>query len=330
MELIENKHNPTNIDSLIIKNKEEIISKIQKGIEDNELLFIIYSIQDNCKTTLLNIILNEYYSQKFNLNTTNEYKEYVYNYNIFKEINLNSSQNEIKTFCQTNKKFKKTVVFDNYELISDANHQCLKNIIDKYKHNTNFIFSTTNINIHETLLTRLHVLEIEKPTPDIFKKIINNIAFHEKITISNTCLHKIINNKNISISFIINIFHKLKLMNKKSLKTNDVDDYLFIVNYSEYDLFIKHIKDKKIKESTNVLLKQFNNGIALLDIFYYFYIYIKDYNKSDLKNDTKYCIINLICEYINIIHSGNDNQIILLFFTNDLYLKTNNKKNSLL
>ena len=110
-----NKYLPTEFSELNIDNQK--IKLIESYLKNKKLFFLIYGNQLTGKTTLINMILDKYYSKE-------EKKSNVLYFNILKDQGINYFRNDLKNYCQinnniTNKKIKKTIVFDDMEMLSD-------------------------------------------------------------------------------------------------------------------------------------------------------------------------------------------------------------------
>ena len=112
------------------------------------------------------------------------------------------------------------------------------------------------------------------------------------------------------------IFNKIKLLNETNI---DISKYILTINYDIFDKYIQYISNREVKLATNILFELFDKGYSLLDIYYFFYEYIKL-----SVNANKYNLIEHVCSYIQYIYDGFDNKLMLLFFTNDIIVKYNN------
>jgi hypothetical protein len=303
MYLIEHKYLPKSLDDIIIPNKTEILNQVKTHILNNKMNLLIIGNYTTLKIKLIELIVKQYYTTHNNFN----YTDYVLNIDCFNDINLSNEINELKTFCKTIKPYKKFVIIDNFEIITESNQQYIKSIIDTT--DTFFICgcdNTSKVNeIIQTRMTPIMIQEYEKPE---YKQLIEYIMVNENITFD---MDTLLQYNNLSPYLIFNLFNKLKL-----LGLNDVPhimDYVNILDYKLFDKYTSYIINKDVKNATNILFKLYDDGMSLLDIYNFLYEYYK------LITDTyKYKFMEQLCKYIKYIYDGHYNKIMLLFFTNDI------------
>ena len=150
------KFKPQSLDDF---NISELLKEIiMSYISSSKMLFIIHGNAISGKTSLINTILKLYYGDNIGNN--------VLSFNLLKEQGINYYRNDLKNFCQINNlNFnslkKKTIVFDDIDLLNEQSQQIFSNLLSTYK-NINFIFSCNDINkIQKTLLQRLEYIKID-------------------------------------------------------------------------------------------------------------------------------------------------------------------------
>jgi len=298
---------PTKLSDVIMQNKSEILALIDYYTNNNMNLLFIGS-NNTFKSRIIALLVDEYYSKK----NIYSYKDLVINIDCFMDITFSNSINEIKTFCKINTHHPKIVVIDNFDIINESNQQYLKKWMDTCK-NAFFIFGCENTNkINEIIQTRITPIYIEDLNIDNYRELIETISKKENIIIDN--IDDLLKYKNMTIYFIYNLFHKLKLLKISHVK--DIIPYITLIDYSYFDKFFDLIKHN-LKGSINVLFDLYDKGYSLIDIYHFMYEYIKISNHVN-----KYVIIEKLCLYIQYIYDGFDNKIMLMFFTNDIF---NNK-----
>jgi DNA polymerase III delta prime subunit len=113
------------------------------------------------KTTLLNIIIREYYKGI----EPKLYQENILYINSLKEQGINYYRSDVKTFCQTCsmiKNKKKIIVLDDIDLINEQSQQVFRNCIDKFSQNVHFISSCSNIQkVIESLQSRFYIIKMK-------------------------------------------------------------------------------------------------------------------------------------------------------------------------
>ena len=141
MEFISQKYKPTKLDDFLIK--DDFVDILKSFILIDNLNIIIVGGMTTGKTSLIELIIKNYYSGLVN------YKDNILYINSLYDQGISQLRQDIRTFCQTystvqNK--KKFIVLDDVDYIPIQNQQILRNFIDKYSNNVFFIMSCSNIN----------------------------------------------------------------------------------------------------------------------------------------------------------------------------------------
>lgn len=311
-------------EEIIIPNKENFKEFYEKIKKDNNLNILIYGPRESCKSTLIDYVIQNFL-QKYN----NKYKEkqIVFRLNAFDEINLQSQNNEMSIFCQNNTNTNKIVYIDKLEFFGDYNQQLLKLYIDKYNGSKKqnkifFIIETSQIEkVRDIIKSRLNVFKTLSLKNHDYENIFNNLLREEKITADKDILKHIANIPNIYISSLHNIVNKCKLLNYKHITKNEIAP---LCNFIDFNLFDKYfaVIHENIKGACDILLSLHEEGYDISDIYFFLYDYVKTQKRTEL-----YCIIELICFYINEIYNGNYNKIMLIIMTYEIEkkLKLENK-----
>ena len=63
-------------------------------------------------------------------------------------------------------------------------------------------------------------------------------------------------------------------------------------------------------------MKIYNDGYSVIDIFYFYYIFIK--LTPNISENNKFIIIKILCKYIALINNNYEDDIELVLFTNNL------------
>jgi DNA polymerase III delta prime subunit len=308
MDLIEHKYIPQDLKYIITPNKGAIIEEINNHIISKNMNLLLIGSPYTFKTHTLQLIIKEYYKRE----GVESYSSLTLSLDCFNDINFANLNNDVNTFCKTNSFHKKFLIIDNFDIISEGNQQYLKILMDTCK-NTFFLFSCENTNkINEIIQTRVTPIYFDDLTKENYTELITTISNGENIFFD---IEPLINHTNISPYYIYNIFNKIKLMNEVDI---DINKYILTINYNIFDKYIQLISIRDVKAATNVLFELFESGYSLLDIYYFFYEYIKI-----SINANKYNLIEYLCQYIQYIYDGFDNKLMLLFFTNDIIVKYN-------
>tara|TARA_Y100000389_G_scaffold200535_2_gene241178 strand:+ start:376 stop:1341 length:966 start_codon:yes stop_codon:yes gene_type:complete len=308
-----NKYKPVTLDDINISTNTKKI--IDLYIKNNRMLFFINGNSGSGKTSLINVILNKYYEDN------REIKNNVIIINLLKEQGINYYRKELKNFCQINNfasfKKKKTIIFDDLDLLNEQCQQIFNSYINSYEH-INFIISCSDTQkIKSTIIDKLEFIKINTITNDYLFKILENIIIKENIKIEKEDYNNIVTSCNYSISNMIYSIEKIKLLNYNNKDSkydlNNIINNILINDFKEY---INYCKENNINDAINKIINLYNNGYSVIDILYYFFIYIKNY--ADLGEVFKYKIIKNICIYINNFHNIHEDSIELYFLTNKI------------
>jgi DNA polymerase III delta prime subunit len=306
-----NKYIPNNIEEINIDNK--YVKIINSYIENNKLFFIIHGNQLSGKTTLVNILLNTYYG------SASEAKKNILYFNILKDQGINYFRNDLKNYCQinnvlisNNKKLKKTIIFDDIDILNDQCQVIISTLINNYK-NINFILTCNDINkINNSIIHILEKINLNPINNEYLLEIYNKISKIENINLNKNDIDFLITSSNFSISKLINHINKIKIMKDKYTIKNEISNILI----NDFFQYIELCKKEKYKESIDYILNIYYNGYSVIDILDEFYNYIKLH--SNIKEENKYKILKYVCNYINIFNNIHEHQIELIFLTNNI------------
>ena len=221
---VEEKYRPRTLDQIVVSN-HELISSIKSSIQKQSLIkFLIIGPEDTCKSTLANIIINTYYSVKFPSVKIGEKWKYVYKLNFMKDINWTNDSNELITFCRNNVVFKKMIVIDNMECLTDVQQQYIKRIMDKYHDKINFVFVSNDIKmIKDFIQTRTDTISINPYQKQQIYNIMSRICTKEGIYLrKNIFNHHVLFNCNKTISYYLNIINKANLLKLKEINNDNM------------------------------------------------------------------------------------------------------------
>ena len=305
------KYKPKTLEDFFLK--EEYINLINMFINTNQLTLLICGNKGTGKTTLINIITNIYYNNKID-------KNYIFYVNNLQEKGINYYRDEIKTFCNNfNKKkdIKKTIIIDDIDLLNEKKQQIFRHFLDNYNDKINYLFTCNNLqNVIECIQTRLNIISLPNISKQHLKIIYNKIVKNENIEIAQKAKKNIFKIVNNSINQLINYMEKFKLINEKitNIKLKHICTNLSYFHFKEYTK--NWYVNKNFKDSIKILNKIYNTGYSIIDIFEFYFIFVKDTNI--IKNEDKFKIIKIISKYITIFYKLHEKQIELYFFTNDL------------
>ncbi len=285
---------------------EHILFILKTLMEIDQLNIILVGGQDSGKTVLLDTIVEEYYGGK---------DDNILYINSLKEQGIQYFRTEVKSFCQTSSTIdgkKKMIVIDDLDTMNSQTQQSFRNYIDKYNHNVNFIMSCTSIyKVIDSIQSRIHVLKLTTPTPDVLYRIMNRIVERKRISISDASKEFIVNISNHSIRVLIHHLEKLYLLGESD--EDSVQTCCTHINYKLFDEYTLLMKKGCLKEAIMFILEIYNLGYSVMDIIYNYFLFVK--NTANLDEKTKYDAIPIICKYISIPYEDENE---LAFFTNNM------------
>ena len=172
--------------------------------------------------------------------------------NPLNEQGINYCRNELKTFCQnkcTIKNKKKIIIFDDIDLINDQIQQVIRNYLDKYSNNVNFILSCSNLQkVNTNIKSRLFTIHLNDITNNELSNIYDKIVENENIIIEEQCKELLLNLSHRSIRVLLCYLEKLKIYDSKitleicnSICTNINFNILIIIQ-----IFVKKVAYLKL------------------------------------------------------------------------------------
>lgn len=305
------KYVPKKLDDFLLK--PDIITFLEHLLTTDSLNILITSCMGGGKTTLMNLLVKKYYGDVENKN------ENIMVINCLKEQGIQYYRNEVKNFCQTTStihKKKKILILDDLDGINDQSQQIFRNYIDKYSNNVMFLTTATNTNkINENILSRLFVIKIKTITEDKLKMLYDDIVGKEHLKIEKVVKDDIILLSNNSYRSLLNILEKIKIYNSNVTRQN-IYSLCSNINYDNYDKYTNFVKENNIESAVNEIIKIYNDGYSVIDIFYFYYNYVK--TSTQICEDTKFIIITILCKYISLINNNYEDEIELVLFTNKI------------
>ncbi len=266
------------------------------------------------KTSLLYASIREYYK------LSKIPKQNIMLINNLKEQGIQYYRTEVKTFCQTPSCVtgkKKFIVIDDIDLINEQSQQVFRNCIDKYNHNVHFLCSCTNTQkVIDSIQSRCAIIKIKPIQKHILKHILKKIKKKENITIDEEAEEFVLLICNNSIRLLINYLEKFKLLNK-AINIKNATNICTNISFYEFKKYTYlWLNEKNVKDASQTILDIYKKGYSVIDIFDTYFNFIK-LNK-EINEELKYKIIKIILKYISLFYTLHENEIELIFFTNDL------------
>ena len=310
------KYKPYYLNDFCMNEKTINILRTLLEIDDLNLLFIGSS--GSGKTTLLYSLIREYYglSKTYSIPETN-----IMFINNLKEQGINYYRNEMKTFCQSHCSIygkKKMIVIDDLDTVNEQSQQVFRNYIDKYKHNIHFISVCTNIQkVIESIQSRIHIIQLQPPSNDEIKIIMNFIIKQESILMDEESKEHLLLMSNNSLRVLINYLEKMFIYGEE-ITIDICKKMCSTISIQTFEKYIDLLKIGELQPAIMILYNIYDEGYSVIDILDYFYTFIKITDKVD--EELKYKIIPFLCKYITIFNKLHEDVIELAFFTNNLHV----------
>lgn len=300
-----------NFDDIIKKEKAELLKNI---LTIGNFKLLIYGPFDCGKTSLINLILSFLNKDEFS----------IFKIDTIDDNSTQNLRNKINIFTKRETHKKKLIVIDDIHLITEKIQFLIQSHLENIK-NLNIIITTNDINkIVRGIQSRFLNLELQTPTYEKLKNVMNKIIKYYDLNISKTACDLIIHISNLSFKKMINNLIKIYFLKQKiSLPTS----LKIFNNLNHHDIkeYIQLCVSKKTKKAIAKLKSILNNGYNLFDFLEevsQYLIFQKTFlQKENIINNESYPkVIKIIMKYIDIINNNsmNDNIIISYFFTIDL------------
>tara|TARA_Y100000385_G_scaffold257643_2_gene285002 strand:+ start:266 stop:1207 length:942 start_codon:yes stop_codon:yes gene_type:complete len=299
------KYIPNNIEDINLETND--INSLNFMISNKNIYnLIILGNSGVGKSCLANIIYKKYYSDISNIELINNN---ILNVNILIEDGISYYRNDVKNFCNTCsriKNYKKILIIDYIDIISDQSQLIIKNYIEEYSNTVLFVLILQDINkINNSIINNCDIINIKNPDYNFLLKILVKINENEKLNIDETTFNDIIFESKYNIPCLINNLQKIHL-------SNNINEFIDINKYKTY---IQYCKNIDYINSIDHILNIYDNGINLIDILCQLNEYLKLSN--DIETDIKYNLIKITIKYINKCHNNNDDKTELIFITNN-------------
>jgi len=241
-----------------------------------------------------------------------------------REQGINFYRNDVKTFCQTKTidGKKKMLVIDDIDTICFPNQQVLRNIIDKYYSNVHFVATCGDRQkVIENLQSRLTTLNINSLNNTHLASILETIVKNENIQLDDETKQFIVNVSSGSVKEMINYLDKIRIIQFDTATQNKLNYNLVIslcstINHITFKKYTQHMLNGSLKDAIFIIQSICDKGYSVIDILDAYFEFIKT---TDLLSEIqKYNIIPYICKYISIFNTLHEDEIELVFFTNNV------------
>ena len=301
---------------------DNLIKLLKILIMNDSLNLLLIGNIGSGKTSLLGATIREYYNLDI-IPTEN-----IMYINNLQEQGIQYYRNEVKCFCQTASIIqgkKKFVILDDIDRINDQSQQVFRNCIDKYSHNVHFLASCSNTQkVIDSIQSRCAIIKIKPINNKLLQQIFITIKDKEHLKITENAKKFILNVCNNSIRLLINYMEKFKLLDI-NITEQRAQEICTNISFYEFEKYTKEIFIyRDLKKAIKIIFSIFKKGYSVIDILDNYFIFIK--TSSIIDEIIKYNIIKIICKYICIFHTIHEDEIELVFFTNDIYIILNKQQ----
>lgn len=305
------KYTPNNISGFYIDNNIKTIIKHYIELDNINLLF--FGDSGTGKTSIIKSIICEYYDNKKN----NDNIIYI---NDLKDLGFHTIRQMLKNFCKLSKTTlnKKTIVFDDLDIINEQTQQIIRHCIDKYGNNINFIGSCSNIQkVLDNIQSCVNIIKLQPITSENLNKILEHVIKEENIYIEENAKKLLIKISYNSVRNLLHYLYKLRLLHTDNIiDTSVIENICSNISFYRFDEYVNCILNNNIKASYNILKKFINMGYSVMDIYENFFNYLKI---TDLiKESDKFLIYKILSKYIQIFNSVHEDYFELYLFSNEI------------
>ena len=292
---MEERYSPRSVDELISPSRENVIQQLKSCKKANQSILCMGSINTFKREMLKHYV--SHFSQ-------------MYEINVFNDLSSQMDLTDLKTFCKTVSSKSKVVLIEHFDMLSEIIQSYLKILMEEFPHVVFALGAESTKKIIESIQTRTTPIYFEEWTTMEYRQLVDRILQQEGMVIHS--LDALFSLPSLSIYFIFNLFHKLRI-----LQVNELDHltpYLHLHDPRQLDLFFDCIGKEDLKAAVQVLFLEYEKGYSLLDIYHFLYEYLKVSKKWKGLN---YLYIEKLCSYIQQIYEGNDHKLMLLFLANE-------------
>ena len=267
------------------------------------------------KTTLADIVVKEYYAGI----ESDHVGDNVMTISNLKDQGIHFYRETVTSFCRTTctiHGMKKTIVVIDIDTINEQSQQVLRNCVDSYKKNVNFVVTgTVSKKIIDSLQSRLVVMKVPPPSAAILRKVTDNIIARENITMDDEAIEFILRICNGSTKLVVNYLEKFALL-KRPIDTavvNATCTNIYFDRLEHYTAVAVH--EQNLPEAIRLIYTIHDEGYSVMDILDSYFSYVK---QADMPDDLKYRIVKIICKYIAMFNLVHEHDIELVFLTKEL------------
>lgn len=293
---------------------EDFCNVLRSLVNIEKLNMLLIGNTGSGKTTIIHAIIAEYYGSVDLENNQN-----IMSINVLKEQGISYYRNEVRVFCQTPSAIKgkrKILLLDDIDIINEQSQQVFRNCIDKYSHNVCFIASCTCVpKVIDSLQSRMDIIRIQPQSTLKLKSLATHIIEAENISVHEEVIPFIVKVCNGSVRILVNYIEKFSFIDKH-IDMEQASKLCTNISYNELGNYTTACLNGELHNAIQIVNTFINKGYSVTDILDCFFTYIKITNL--LSEEQKYDILPYICKYITIFHNIHEDEIELVFFTNNL------------
>lgn len=305
--LLSSKYSPTKLSEF--RNNPQLISMINGLISIDNMSIILYGLNESGKTTLVNLIIREYYGDI----STNDRILYV---SLLKDNGISFCRNEMKMFCNRpymSSRKKNTVVFDDIGFISEQSQNIAKEYIDLYRDKVNFIVTTSDTNkIISGIKSKLPILGIKSPSSIDIKNILDCISRAENININESNKQHLMGFVNGNVRVLYSYLEMLVILDEE-ITYELLDDICNDIPMENLNTYESMCYNGDINRAINLIYHIKGNGYCNMDIITELLKYIRYHSLMCDKN--KYKVVELITHYMTRFCDKHECNLELCVFT---------------
>jgi len=292
----------------------ELRNMIQTMINIGQMNILLAGNSGSGKTSLIHAIMREYYGSDISFDHDN-----IMSINTLKEQGISYYRNEVRVFCQTASSIegkRKMLILDDLDVINEQSQQVFRNCIDKYSNNVCFIASCCNTQkIIDSIQSRMDIIKIRPHSLEELSNVAINIANAENIVLKQDVLDFITRVCNGSVRILVNYLEKFKLISSE-VNLDLASRLCTNISFNELTNYTNACITGNLQDALEILFSLIKKGYSVTDILDNYFTFIK--HTDILAESQKYKTVPFICKYITIFHNIHEDEIELIFFTNNL------------
>ena len=303
-------YNPNTFQDLCIP--DDIINEVKMYINTKEPLCLIFNGNiDTGKTTITRILLRYLYESK------EDRERYSLVISGLEQLYIRTDiQQKIQSFCRfhfNHSSYKKTLVIDDIDVLSNHNQHIVKDLMEKYTH-IHYIFTSNNKHcVIPSIMKRLNGIQMKtydfRKMCSLFIRMNNEL----ELDIKENEIPGIIKKCKSSLCLLFLYFEKLRYMKPYHY----IDS---VISETVLHQFTEAWKSKNLEEAVSILETIENKGYYAIDVLQLYYEYVL---YCDMDEKMRLHVIQFIGLYIAHFYSIHSEFIELYFFVYDLISSIN-------